>query len=174
MNAEERNQEFEDRERFLNSESKAYVSSKTKYEDVSSSAATLLLVGGVGLVLMILLITGVVTFPFNISTTWLFNVVMTLMFAIFIIVGIASAVNANKLKKKILTEDNTATLINEWCTDNIDTNAIDLLIAEELSEEEKYFERCAAIKDKICAAFQDVDMEFLDALIEDIYDKNWN
>ena len=50
----------------------SYVKLSDKYEDIKSSAATMLIVGGVGLVLMALIIAKVIVLPISAETSWLF------------------------------------------------------------------------------------------------------
>lgn len=147
---------------------KVYVSHAEKYADVSSSAATFLLVGGVGLIAIILLMTGIISPP--VSLTPFFYVVMTGVFALFIIIGIASLINAASLKKKIATDIETSSRIKTWLKENISAENINSLISDEISEDEKFFERTGIIKEKIALSeYADTDEAYIDALIEDFY-----
>ena len=62
----------------------SYVKLSDKYENIKSSAATMLIVGGVGLVLMALIIAKVIVLPISAETSWLFYSVMGGVFIIFI------------------------------------------------------------------------------------------
>lgn len=78
----------EDEESRFMSSAKTYQKLSDKYEDVKSSAYTLILVGGVGLFVMILQWINVIKFPISSQTKWLFNSVLGGMFIIFLAAGI--------------------------------------------------------------------------------------
>lgn len=53
-----------------------FVRLSDKYKDITSSAFTMLLVGGVGFTLLLLVIFDVISLPISSSTSWLFDSVM--------------------------------------------------------------------------------------------------
>ena len=89
----------------------SYVKLSDKYEDIKSSAATMLIVGGVGLVLMALIIAKVIVLPISAETSWLFYSVMGGVFIIFVIAGIVSFMHASRLRLKLLKRINLLTAL---------------------------------------------------------------
>ncbi len=96
-----------------------------KYEDIKSSAATMLIVGGVGLVLMALIIAKVIVLPISAETSWLFYSVMGGVFIIFVIAGIVSFMHAKQVKIEAAEEDKLIDSINTWANDNLKISDLD-------------------------------------------------
>lgn len=97
------------------SSAKTYQKLSDKYEDVKSSAYTLILVGGVGLFVMILQWINVIKFPISSQTKWLFNSVLGGMFIIFLAAGIVSFMHAKKVKIEADIEDKLINKIKSIC-----------------------------------------------------------
>lgn len=168
--ADEAMQEIEDMYNTYNPGSESYVSYKDRYEDVKSSATTFILVGGIGLVIMLVLILDVFSLPF--TTTAFFNFIMTAVFVIFIIVGIASEIMAASLKKKIAGEETAEMSIEQWLSENITAEKIDDGLDFGLSDEEKYFERMDAMKQIVTGSgLFDADDDFLENVLEKFYEE---
>ena len=103
----------------------SYVKLSDKYEDIKSSAATMLIVGGVGLVLMALIIAKVIVLPISAETSWLFYSVMGGVFIIFVIAGIVSFMHAKQVKIEAAEEDKLIDSINTWANDNLKISDLD-------------------------------------------------
>lgn len=114
----------EDEESRFMSSAKTYQKLSDKYEDVKSSAYTLILVGGVGLFVMILQWINVIKFPISSQTKWLFNSVLGGMFIIFLA---AELYHLCMLKVKIEAdiEDKLINKINQFAKENITKEIID-------------------------------------------------
>ena len=91
----------EDEESRFMSSAKTYQKLSDKYEDVNSSAYTLILVGGVGLFVMILQWINVIKFPISSQTKWLFNSVLGGMFIYSLLPELYHLCMLKKLKLRL-------------------------------------------------------------------------
>lgn len=149
---------------------KPYVNNEEKAEDNRSSAYTLLLVGGVGLVFIILMFFEVLPIYMTLTGKYMTCGVMGVMFILFIIMGIVSMRNSKILKKKAKKENNLTREIKKWCLGVFEKNEVDeRLQIENLPEELKYFQRHEYVKMTIKNQFMNLDEAYLDRLIEEIY-----
>ena len=152
---------------------KAYESVAAKAEDNRSSAYTLLFVGGIGMIVLILLATGIIPIPLNFQSMIMTYIVMGILFFVFIIMGVISLKTSKVLTKRAEKESNLAKEIKEWCSKNISSEEIDkevFLEEEELTDELKYFKRTEKLKEMIHKQFMNLDEEFVEHLIDDNYD----
>lgn len=159
----------EDEESRFRSSAKTYQKLSDKYEDVKSSAYTLILVGGVGLFVMILQWINVIKFPISSQTKWLFNSVLGGMFIIFLAAGIVSFMHAKKVKIEADIEDELINKINQFAKENITKEIIDKEIPQDDSVEILFFNRAEVIKNILMHEFEDADEALIDELIENIY-----
>lgn len=83
----------------------AYTTKREKYEDNRSSAWTFFIVGGAGLVLVILHLTGIINFNLSTFSKIMTSVVMGGLFIIFLIVGFISTKNAARYRAEAEIED---------------------------------------------------------------------
>lgn len=152
---------------------RAYESVAAKAEDNRSSAYTLLFVGGIGMIVLILVITGIIPTPFTFKSMIMTYLVMGILFLVFLIMGGVSLKTSKALSKTAEKESNIAKEIKEWCSKNISTEEIDKAIInddEELTDELKYFKRCEKLKEIIHNQFMNLDEDFVEHLIDDNYD----
>lgn len=159
----------EDEESRFMSSAKTYQKLSDKYEDVKSSAYTLILVGGVGLFVMILQWINVIKFPISSQTKWLFNSVLGGMFIIFLAAGIVSFMHAKKVKIEADIEDKLINKINQFAKENITKEIIDKEVPQDDSVEILFFNRAEVIKNILMHEFEDADEALIDELIENIY-----
>lgn len=159
----------EDEESRFRSSAKTYQKLSDKYEDVKSSAYTLILVGGVGLFVMILQWINVIKFPISSQTKWLFNSVLGGMFIIFLAAGIVSFMHAKKVKIEADIEDELLNKINQFAKENITKEIIDKEVPQDDSVEILFFNRAEVIKNILMHEFEDADEALIDELIENIY-----
>lgn len=157
-------------------------SSKGVYKDNTQKAAefkdsgyTLLGVGSIGLLLLILMASGVLPFGFG-GISWITYSVLGAMFFIFIVVGWYSMRSARAYKKEALSENSLRAEIMSWCRGNLTAEEIDAAILEDIleetlpeSEEEKYFKRTEFIRNQIGQRFINIEEGFLDSLIDEFY-----
>lgn len=156
-----------------NASTGAYRSADEKAKEFHSSAWTLLIVGGGGLIAMILIMTGILPFHFASNIKFLSYGVMSLLFLIFIVVGIKSFGSAKKYAKeaeieRVLTED-----IRKWFFESFTKESIDEDTfsgdEESMIEIEKYYKRIENIKAKIQSKFTSLDEAYLDKIADDFF-----
>lgn len=148
-----------------------YVNSAEQAEENRSSAWTLLIVGGLGLIVMILGIVGVL--PFNLGNPYMFYGVMSAVFILFIVMGAVSMKNAKIFAKKAESENSLRDSLLNWCEENLTAEKIDAQIenAGDMADEILYFRRYEMIKKMMNHQFMNLDQGFLEQLIDDeVYD----
>lgn len=150
----------------------SYRPAEDKARDFMSSALTLLLVGGVGLITIILIITGVIKMSFANNIRFLSYGVMSALFILFIIIGIKSFFKSKNYKKEAEIEKVLINDIHKWFFENNTKEDVDKCLdaeSENLIENEKYYKRVESIKHKIQSKFTDLDEAFLDKITDDFF-----
>ena len=132
-----------------------------------SSAWVLMAVGGFGIAVLILGITGMI--PLHFSNAYLFYGVMAAVFIQFLVAGIISMKNALIFEKSAESENSVKTALLDWCRQNLRKEDLDqqIGIEEKPSMEILYFRRFEAIKAKLNHQFLNLDQGFLEKLIDD-------
>ena len=118
-----------------------YVKKSDKYEDVRSSAFTMLIVGMLGIIFVVLTITQVIKIPFNPTTAWLFYGIMGIVFVAFVVGGLVSFSRAKKLQAEAEIEDAKIDEINAWAKENLSQTTVDSGLDLNESVEILYFSR---------------------------------
>lgn len=162
---------FDREESFFGGGDNTYVKKADKYEDVRSSAFTMLIVGMLGIIFVILALTKVINIPFSEATAWLFYSIMSIVFVAFTIAGFFSLRRANKLKDEAEIENEKIDEINAWANENVSKTVIDTDLDLNESVEILYFSRAEKIKGLLMHQFEDVDEGLIDLLTESIYTK---
>ena len=96
------------------SASHAYVSQRTKAEDMKSTAYTFTLTGGAGLILLVLFAAGILPFHMAIYSKVMTCLVMGGLFFFFLLVGINAFRQQNKITRAAEEEDALFSAIMEW------------------------------------------------------------
>ena len=168
--------EYEGEELDAPSRKGRYKNYAERAEDNKSSAATLILVGGIGLVALVLILCDVIKVPLNLKSNYMLTGVMGAMFLVFFIMGIISAKNAKEYARKAVAEADLTSEIRKWCEENLDKETMDIkLFSEEelsedaLSEEQKYFKRFEEIKSRISENFLNLDEGYLNRFVDEYY-----
>lgn len=147
-----------------------YVNNEEKAEENRTSAYTLLLVGGAGLILVILFFVGVIDIQMSLINKYMVTGVMGALFFLFIIMGSISMKNSRILKRKAYKENNLTVEIKKWCVENLRKEQIDqALDNEQETDELKYFQRFDYVKDAVQKQFMNLDEGYLDRLVEEVY-----
>lgn len=149
----------------------AYLNSAQKAEENRSSAWSLILIGGIGIVVIILGVMGLL--PIQVGNAYMFYGVMSAVFILFIVMGMVSMKNARFFAKNAESENNLKKTLLEWCKENLKAEEIDSRIQNTgaMSEEELYLQRYEIIKYMINYQFMNLDQHFVDTLIdEEVYD----
>ncbi len=162
---------FDEEGSFFGGGDNTYVKKADKYEDIKSSAFTMLIVGMLGIIFVILALTKVINIPFSEATAWLFYSIMSIVFVSFTIAGLISLVKANKLKEEAAIENKKIDEINNWAKDNISQSIIDTDLDTNETVEILYFFRADKIKNLLMHQFEDTDEGLIDLLTESIYTK---
>lgn len=155
--------------------SAVYYSSDQQAEDNKSSAWSLLTVGIAGVILIILVYFEVIPLHFGKKFSCLSFIVMLALFLGFIVAGIFSFKKFRILKKEAKQEMSLFDSMKEWCFSEIDPEKLDSeLFDDEISlftDEELYFKRTDALKEKLSENFKNADEGFLDDFLDQIYEE---
>lgn len=168
--AEELNRAFEEAEKRAKYTG-VYRNNEEKAEENRSSAYTLLFVGGLGFIVVILFFFDILPIHMAMVSKYMISGVMGVMFILFIIMGLVSMKNSRILAGKARKENNLTLEIKKWCRDNLTMGRVDetLSFPDGASEEFKYFGRFEAMKSMIQNQFLNLDEDYLDRLIDEIY-----
>ncbi len=150
-----------------------YGDKKTRAEDYKSSAYTLALVGGGGILFLVLHALGLIPLSFPGPTRMMLYGVMGVMFVIFLV----SAVLAWKSYKRLLVEDvddkalieEAKAFLSEITVEQLDAK-IDL---SDTPDEMKYFKRMPMIKKLLEEKFPDMAAELVEHLADEYYDEHF-
>ncbi len=150
--------------------SATYVSAKDKYEEAQSSAFSMIFVGAIGMAFMILKFNGISFISFSGLSDILFNVTMTTVFGLFLIVGFLTYQSARRIKAKIIVEESLIDDLKVFFDEKITAEAIDneCNFTDE-TEEIKYFTRQECIKEKIYNEFEINDDSLVEQMIDEYY-----
>ncbi len=143
-----------------------YMNSGAKAEENRSSAWVLLIVGILGMLVMVLGITGVL--PFNIGNPYMFYGVMSAVFILFIVMGVVSMRNAKLFEKKAESENSLVDTLLKWSEENLTAEKIDAQIenAADTPEEALYYKRFEVIRSQMNHQFMNLDQQMLENLID--------
>lgn len=142
-----------------------YQDSSQRADENRSSAWVLLFVGVLGLIVVILGIAGIL--PLNLGNPYLFYGVMGAIFVLFLVAGVVSMKNAKIFAGKAESENSLRSTMLEWCRQNLDGQEIDREIGiGDDSEEVRYFNRTAYLRDRLNHQFVNLDQDFLDQFID--------
>ena len=156
---------------YTDNEVPSFVRLSDKYNDIMSSASTMLLVGIVGLICLLLILIKVIPLPISSETSWLFDSVMGGVFIIFIIAGIVSFMHAKQVKIDAEAEDKLIEEILALADENITADILDKDLDLTQPVELLYFNRADRIKDMLMHEFENADEALVCEYTEQIYQK---
>lgn len=146
--------------------SSLYQDSSQRADENRSSAWVLLIVGVLGLAVVVLGILGIL--PLKLGNPYLFYGVMGAVFVLFVVAGVVSMKNAKIFAGKAESENSLRSTMLDWCRQNFDGQAIDREIGiGDDSEEVRYFNRTAYLREKLNHQFVNLDQDFLEQFIDD-------
>jgi hypothetical protein len=91
--------------------------------------------------------------------------------------GVVSMRNSKIFAKKAESENSLKSTIEKWCFENLIAEELDKEAfganAVSVSEEAKYFGRAAIMKKKISNQFMNLDHQFLEHFVDEIYDDSF-
>ncbi len=148
-----------------------YESSAKKMEENKAAAWSLLLVGSVGMILIVLCLTGVFQLPAFFRGSYLFFGIMSVLCVIFLVMGIVSFKNAKGYEKDVESENSLKASLEAWCKENLKGADIDRYIQMRnpgLDENAMFFPRNELIKARINHQFMNLDQAFLDRFVDEV------
>lgn len=153
--------------------SNVYVKAEEKAENYKASAYALLLTGSIGIILMILIMTGIIPLRLAANAKYISYGTMSLLFLIFIVIGFSSfksskkflkeAEKENKLEKEIFDY-----FISQYTKEQIN-NELGLSEQDGLSEELKYFKRAEWIKQQVLLQAPEIQNAYLEKITDELY-----
>ena len=147
----------------------AYISGKTKTEDMKSTAYTFTFVGALGLVLLALFAAGVLPIRMAGYLKVMMCLVMGTMFVIFLVIGLRSFAQIKACKAAADREETLLSEILHWFGENFDQTSLDEGLDTSQPEETLYFARYEVMRRNILAKYPDIDESLLDHVIETLY-----
>lgn len=148
-----------------------YESSAKKAEENKASAWSLLVVGVVGLVLILLCVTGVFDLHNLFGGSYMFFGIMGALCVLFIILSFVSFKNAKGFEKNVESENSLKESLETWCKENLIGADIDRYIQmrdPSLRGEALFFPRIELIKGRINRQFMNLDQAFLDQFVDEV------
>lgn len=153
------------------SRSHIYISKAVKQEDMKSTAYTFTLVGILGILLLILFACGILPLHVADYTKIMLCIVMGIMFAIFLFIGIRSFGQLSNLKDAAAKEASQSSEITEWFCNAYTADSIDASLDTSQPEEMLYFARYEAMKKLLLDQYSTLEEDFLDDMIEKLYNE---
>ena len=157
-----------------NAKPKQYMDNKVRAEENRSSAWTLLLVGGVGLILVVLGFLGYLPIHISGPSRYMVFGLMGAMFVLFFVMGVVSLKNSKKYASKAKEDNELEQTLREWCQEAFADGIVDTMLGMEIMDatnEELYFKRTALMKTMIAKQFVNLDNTFVDHFVDEMYDE---
>lgn len=149
----------------FHSSSSVYIMKSDQYKDLSQTVWIFLLFGVVGLIIVTLNITKVLTF----LNGWLPNLVMAALFLFFIIIALTTNNKAKKVRSEIDAENLMTRDINKWLKENVTEDYLASIHNDSISEEANYIRSTDYIKEALIKEFGQQNLAYLDRVIEEFY-----
>ncbi|NLG05331.1 MAG: TFIIB-type zinc ribbon-containing protein [Clostridia bacterium] len=156
--------------------SNVYVKAEEKAENYKASAYALLLTGSVGIIIMILVMTGIIPLKLAQNAKYISYGTMSLLFLIFLVIGFYSlkaskkfssdAQKENQLEQKIFEH-----FVSQYTKDTIDAQLQEEKQMEEVPDEIKYFQRTDWLKKQILIFAPDIQNAYLEKITDELYQK---
>lgn len=148
-----------------------YEDSAKKAEEFKAGAYTLLLVGAGGIVLLLLLLSGLLPVRLSWSSQWMTCLVMGALFAIFIVMGVLSNQSYKKVAKKAEEEERLGEELRGYCREHLTAADIDrlALVLEADTGEVRYFKRTEQIKQLLSESHPGLEADYLDYFVDEMY-----
>ncbi|MCR4651797.1 MAG: hypothetical protein K5662_08605 [Lachnospiraceae bacterium] len=172
LNTEDGDELAEDEAEEQISIAKPYETPESLATEYKSGAWSLILVGVAGIVLLVLMNLGKLPFLSIGSSKILLNIVMGFLFLVFIYSGISSYRTAARLKVKQKSDDEVRDRIMEWA-EALAIDPSDVVTADKADDDDGavYFARMDLLRKKLEEAFTDLDKDFEEYILEDVYSK---
>ena len=150
-----------------------YMNSADRAEDNRSSAWTLLIVGGAGLLVIILGLLGIIPLPMSGFSKIMTSIVLGGLCLLFVVMGIVSFKKSKTYAEQAAKEGDRESKVFVWFDENCPAERIEEMLGEQLfdlPEEEKYLKRYAAVRQILYQNFPEMGMEFMDHMADSVYE----
>ena len=175
FNAEiEHEDDIENVSELITEKSTRFVKSSDKYSDLKSSGFSLLFVAILGMAFLILKALKIINFSFQGVFDIIFYIIFTFVFLGLFVYSISTLLAAKKISKNIKGEEETSQKIINWFNENYTKEAIDNNINIGESDAPPYFKRTEYMKNIILKNNPDLNENFLDAIVEELYSENFD
>lgn len=145
-----------------------YKNRADKAEEFKSSGYVLLVVGVLGILCMVLIDLGIL--PIRLNNLLLMNIMMNILFVVFIAFGIYSLRGAKKYSEEADEEKNLTKEIRKWAAEHLKAEEIDEHAdCTQEADEIAYFKRYEYIRNAVSEKFINLEENYLDYLAEHIY-----
>ncbi len=151
-----------------------YMNSAERAEENRSSAWTLLIVGGAGLLVIILGALGILPLPMRGFSKTLSMIVLGGLCVLFVVMGIVSFKKSKVYAEQASKEGDRESKIFDWFDENCTAERIDQMLGEQLfdiQEEEKYLKRYAVVRQILYQNFPETGAEFMEHMADEVYEK---
>ncbi len=142
---------------------KEYQEPQKRYEDHRSTGILFLTMGAIGTVGTLLCWLDLIRFPLNSFQL----LILLAMFVAFLVFGAVSLKRAAEVFQTIADENDQVAAMRAWIRENAENFCSNA--AEELPENEIYFQREQEIHDAILAQFPEIEESLLDLFVEETY-----
>ena len=150
-----------------------FVKASDKAENYRSSAFALLIVGVLGLIAMILIMTGVIPIYIAPNIRVLSLLTMTFLFGVFVVMGCKALVDAKNYEKLSEEEEQTTSDLHSWFLEQYTKEMLDeeagVSDSDGMTEEMKYYMRTEVIRKVVDERFDGLAASFLEKNVEDLY-----
>ncbi len=147
-----------------------YEAAAQKAENYRSGAGVLLASGAVGLILVLLLGTGILPVRFVGISRLLALLILGGLSLLFLALGSRSLSAARSCEGKAKEETELKEELMRWCRLNLKGDAVDASIPElPGTEEERYFKRTERIRQMLAERFVNLDPGYLENFVDEIY-----
>jgi hypothetical protein len=147
----------------------AYVKKEDQFRDLKSTAFTFFFVSLLGIVVLILNAVGVI----SLFAGAMIYIVMGGLFIAFLYIGISTYAKSKKVEKEITSETDLTLSIEKWLHQNITKANLDSIDEVESNPEISFLKRLDYMKEVIIDEFGDLDDSYLDHLVEEYYNANF-
>lgn len=148
---------------------RAYISKKTKTDDMKSTAYTFTLMSILGIIFLILFASGFLPLQTALYMKVMICVVMGTMFLIFLVIGIRSFGQIKELANDADSEEALLSEALDWFRSSYQSEDIDSGIDTNQLEETLYFARYEVMHRILTEKYADMEESLLDHIIEILY-----
>ena len=148
-----------------------YQNNRSKYEDAKSTGISFTLVGGVGIILLILVDTGILPIPLQDYMKIIMSVVMGALFLIFFIIGIQAILSLKQIRQEAGQQESLETEITEWFLSNHKEELLSYRTddMDDAEPDSLYYPRYDRIDSLIAAQYPALSDEDREHLAEELY-----